>query len=248
MLPVVPGRDVLLQDRHEFHPSSPGVGVRNDGQTSHVIGRRVEPKWCRRSANCRTTVRFEKMPAMFSQRQAPLVDSTVPDVSQRLAVSLLIQGQPEWQNERPCAPQHTGVPSWRSGWALTTTLTSEATSPLVEPARTASGSHVAKDDRNASLMVLASGRVLPAARTPLPSRTSRQDVGHPVGSRSAGLGPGLWPTRRPNAGCVRRGARTISQWSPWRLANAVTRLALCPDVFNGRYSPSSKRSGSSRRS
>ena len=35
--------------------------------------------------------------------------------------------------------------------ALTTTLTSEATSPLVEPARTASGSHVAKDDRNAVL-------------------------------------------------------------------------------------------------
>ena len=43
-----------------------------------------------------------------------------------------------------------GAPT-ASGWALTITLTSEATSPLAEPAGTASGSHVAKDDRNAVL-------------------------------------------------------------------------------------------------
>ena len=43
-------------------------------------------------------------------------DSTVPDVSQRLAVSPIDTGQPESQNESSCAPRHTGAPSWRSGW------------------------------------------------------------------------------------------------------------------------------------
>ena len=77
--------------------------------------------------------------------------STVPDVSRRLAVSPIDTG-PARISERKflCSPAHRGAPT-ASGWALTTTLTSEATSPLVEPARTASGSHVAKDDRNAVL-------------------------------------------------------------------------------------------------
>ena len=77
--------------------------------------------------------------------------STVPDVSRQLAASPIDTG-PARISERKflCSPAHRGAPT-ASGWALTTTLTSEATSPLVEPARTASGSHVAKDDRNAVL-------------------------------------------------------------------------------------------------
>ena len=136
----------------EFASLLPGVGARNDGQTSHVIGRRVEPKGVggQRTAGRRFDSRRRRR-CPSGARLPYSFDSTVPDVSQRLAVSPIDTGQPESQNESSCAPRHTGAPSWRSGWALTTTLTSEATSPLVEPARTASGSHVAKDDRNAVL-------------------------------------------------------------------------------------------------
>ena len=154
MLPVGHGRDYLLQDRHELHPSSPGVGARNDGQAfARHWAEGSNPSGVGRSANCRTTVRFEKTPAMSIRRQAPPIGSAQPFLTCRggSPPALLIQGQPESQNESSCAPRHTGAPSWRSGWVLTVTLTSEATSPLVESARTAGGSHIAKDDRNAVL-------------------------------------------------------------------------------------------------
>ena len=48
------------------------------------------------------------------------------------------------------ASTRLGAPT-ASGWALTITLTGKATSSLAEPAGTASGSRVAKDDRNAVL-------------------------------------------------------------------------------------------------
>ena len=154
---------------------------------------------------------------MSIRRRVPLVDSTVPDVRGGSLATPLIQGQP----------------------------TGEATSPLVSLPELQAAHTLRRTTGTPSLMVLASGRVLPAARTPFPSRTSRQDVGYPVGSRRVGLvpWPGPWPTRRTNVGYVRRGARTNSHRSPWRLANAVTRLALCPDVFNGRYSQARKGQG-----
>ena len=146
--------------------------------------------------------------------------STVPDVSRRLAASPIDTG-PARISERKflCAPAHRGAVR-RSGWVLTVTLTSEATSPLVESARTAGGSHIAKDDRNAVL----DG----------PGKREGPSCS-PDSFALKGISPGRWassgqPERRPRSRAravanaqtqrwvVRRGARTISQWSPWRLA------------------------------
>ncbi len=50
-----------------------------------------------------------------------------------------------------------------------------------------------------SLTTLTSDRVFPGDLTPLLSKTSRHEAGHPAGSRGTGLIPGPGPARRPNA-------------------------------------------------
>ena len=176
--------------------------------------------------------------------------STVPDVSRRLAASPIDTG-PARISERKflCAPAHRGAVR-RSGWVLTVTLTSEATSPLVESARTAGGSHIAKDDRNAVL----DGPGKREGPSCSPDSFALKDIS-----------PGRWassgqPERRPRSRARAVANAQTQRWvgQAWRendqpmvaMASGkdVTRFAPSPEGFSRRYSPSSKRSGSSRRS